>query len=100
MEKTELIRILSDLKELKFNLLCTNTIRKERSRNKAKNDAILAISYYAHYLPGEVRAYLDTHVQVNALSYKWVEGDINDCIKVIENWISTMPDDGPDYSTL
>lgn len=91
MEKNYLESIIADLEQLRRKLLIAKNTHDNRKRGKSIRDAKLDISDYAHSLSGEVAGYLDTMVGTNALSYKWSEGDIDQCIQVLKDWKETMP---------
>ena len=85
--------IVADLKELRLNLYLAERTKDKRSREKIIREAKLAISSYAHYLPDEVKIYLEENVAVNALNYKWVTSDIKMCIESLEKWICSIQEE-------
>ena len=87
MHQEEVIMIVARLKELKNNLLYAEMAKDRRSLNKRVRDARRAIADYVYSLPSDVKGFLYTEVDVNAMSYQYAEGDIGRCIKALEMWI-------------
>ena len=93
MNKKEVEIIVARLKVLKNNMLFAEMTIDRRCHDKRIRDARRAIADYAYYLPGDVKGFLFTEVDVNAMSYQYAEGDIGRCIKALERWIIEHPDD-------
>ncbi len=91
MKKEELKAIYERLLDLQGQLVYAKMTNDKRVRDKRIRDARKAISDYAHYLPNEVKVYLDKKINFNAMSFKYAEEDIKWCIKAIEDWINNCP---------
>ena len=79
--------VIEELEGLRANLYLAKRTKDGRSREKNIREAKLAISNYAAGLTNDIRGFLDTEVDANALSFKWADGDIDRCIRALKDWL-------------
>ena len=93
MNNNYLKAVKTRLEELRNDLYIAEKTKDKRSREKRIREAKLAISDFANTFPNELQGTLNVRVGGNSLSYKWVEGDINRCIEVIQEMIEEAPEE-------
>lgn len=84
MEKEYLNIIISELEGLAEDLYSAKKTRDKRSLNKRVREAKTAIVAYVCSLPSEVQGFLNVKVDINAMNYKWVDSDFEECIKALK----------------
>lgn len=85
--------VIVDLEELRAKLELAKRTKDGRSRDKNVREAKKEISNYANGLPSDILGFLDTEVDVSALSYQWADGDIGRCISALNNWMASSLND-------
>ena len=90
MELVYLNIIISELEGLAEDLYYAKRTRDKRSLNKRVREAKTAIVAYVCSLPSEVQGFLNVKVNINALNYKWVDSDFEECIKALKGWADSI----------